>query len=270
MTANTFDYVISGGAAGKSRLNILASVMEPYTRALLTRLGVAEGSVFLDNGCGGGNVAVMVARMTGPTGRVDAIDFDEEIIRLAELDRQQEQLNHLSFHVKSSYDLEERDTYDFSYARFLLSHLKQPLDALMRMKAAVKPGGTVIAEDVHFSGHFCYPENDAFEKYLEYYSEVVRVKGGNAELGPMLPGLFHQAGLQDIGFDVIQPCFSKGDGKWMSYITMMRIKDAVLTAQLAEEGEVDGVMHQLEAFTAREDTIVSLPRIFRVWGTRAG
>jgi len=270
MTENTFDYVISGGAAGKSRLNMLASVMEPYTHDLLTRMGVQQGSVFLDNGCGGGNVAIMVAKMTGDTGSVTAIDFDEEIIRLAEQDRVQEQLHQLTFLARSSYDLSYSNTFDFSYARFLLSHLKYPLEALLRMKEAVKPGGKVIVEDVHFSGHFCYPANAAFDRYLDLYAAVVRQKGGNAELGPALPGMFRKAGLQQIGFDVIQPCFGSGDGKWMSYITMARIKASLLQEQIAEEGEINSVLQQLEMFTAQEDSIVSLPRIFRVWGVKEG
>ncbi len=268
MPANTYDYAISGGIEGKSRLNILASILHPYTQTLLEQMGVQPGAAFLDSGCGGGNVAIMAAKMVGNEGKVTAIDFDPDIIRLAEIDRAQENLGNLSFHVKSSYDIDYSNVFDFSYARFLLSHLKDPLAALLRMKEAVKPGGKIIVEDVHFSGHFCYPHHDSFAHYLELYTAVVSQRGGNAELGPELPGLFRQAGIGEVGFDVIQPCFDHGEGKWMGYITMARIRDAVIQAKLADTQELDRLLQQFEEFTSRPDTILSLPRIFRVWGIK--
>jgi SAM-dependent methyltransferase len=210
----------------------------------------------------------MAAKMVGSTGTVTAIDFDPEIIRLAEIDKAQEGLDHLSFHVKSSYDIDYSNVFDFSYARFLLSHLKDPLAALHRMKEAVKPGGKIVVEDVHFSGHFCYPHHESFARYLELYTAVVSQRGGNAELGPQLPGLFQQADIREVGFDVIQPCFDHGEGKWMGYITLARIRDAVIDANLADTRELDRLLRQLEEFTSRPDTILSLPRIFRVWGVK--
>ncbi len=268
MSANTYDYAISGGIEGKSRLNILASVLHPYTQTLLEQMGLQPGAAFLDSGCGGGNVAIMAAKMVGSTGKVTAIDFDPEIIRLAEIDREHEKLEQLSFQVKSSYDIDYNNVFDFSYARFLLSHLKDPLAALLRMKEAVKPGGKIIVEDVHFSGHFCYPRHDVFSRYLELYTAAVAHRGGNAELGPELPGLFHRAGIKDVRFEVIQPCFDQGEGKWMGYITLARIRDAVVEAQLADTQELDRLLQQFEEFTSRPDTILSLPRIFRVWGVK--
>lgn len=268
MTSNTYDYAISGGTEGKSRLNILASILHPYTHKLLEQMGVKPDAHLLDSGCGGGNVAIMAAKMVGANGSVTAIDFDPEIIRLAALDRDREQLNNLSFHTKSTYDIDYQNIFDFSYARFLLSHLKSPLAALIKMKDAVKPGGRIIVEDVHFSGHFCYPHHEAFSRYLDLYTQVVGHRGGNAELGPEIPGLFHQAGIEQVGFDVIQPSFDQGEGKWMAYITLARIREAIIHAHLAEVAELDNLLQQLEKFTSRSETIISLPRIFRVWGTK--
>ncbi len=266
---NTQGYAISGGSEGKSRLNLLASVMQPYTEALLQNLGLGSGANFLDNGCGGGNVAMMAAQIVGETGSVTAIDFDPEIISLAENDRKQAGIEHLSFQVKNAYELDFESQFDFAYARFLLSHLKNPLQALQRMRKAVKPGGKIVVEDVHFSGHFCYPANSSFDQYLNLYSQVVARRGGNADLGPQIPELFRQAGIEDVGFDVIQPCFDKGEGKWMGYITLMRIREAVLEARLLDVKQWETLIGQFEKFTSRNDSIISLPRIFRVWGTRS-
>jgi ubiquinone/menaquinone biosynthesis C-methylase UbiE len=63
MQQNT--YAISGGKEGKSRLNILAAAMQPYTQAWLMNAGITTASNFLDAGCGGGNVALLVTKLAG-------------------------------------------------------------------------------------------------------------------------------------------------------------------------------------------------------------
>lgn len=266
--ANTFDYVISGGAKGKSRLNLLASVLEPYTKELLASLGVKDGVSFLDNGCGGGNVSVMVGKMAGEKGRIMAIDFDEEILGLAKNDAENEGLRNISFRSLSAYELPFENEFDFAYARFLLSHLGNPFTALQKMVESVKPGGTIIVEDVHFSGHFSYPVNEAFNQYVRWYTEVVKQKGADAETGSKVFSLFKEAGIKDVGFNVIQPVFHTGDGKWMAYVTLDRIKDTLIQTGIATADDISHILKELEIFTRDENTIISLPRIFRVWGKK--
>ncbi len=155
------------------------------------------------------------------------------------------------------------------YARFLLSHLQRPAEVLLNMVRAAKTGGRVVVEDVQFSGHFCYPSSVAFNRYLELYAGLANQRGQNPEIGPALFGMFKQAGITDVGFDVIQPAFSSGAGKQMAYITLDRIKEAVISEGLAGAAEVAQILTQLKAFTRDEQSIISLPRIFRVWGVKA-
>jgi SAM-dependent methyltransferase len=268
MSSNTSGYVIIGGADGKNRLNLLSSIMQPFTRELLERSGIGSGAHVLDMGCGGGNVSLMVARMVGPEGRVLGIDFDPEIIRLAEQDREAEGIQQLDYLIRSADEIDYRNAFDFVYARFLLSHLSNPLVALQRMYDAVKPGGKIIVEDIHFSGHVCYPPDESFQQYINLYQQVVARRGGDAELGPKIPGLFGEVGIQDVNFDIVQPCFKEGDGKWIGYVTFLRIRDALLGTGLVSHDSWESIAQQMEAFTQRQDSIISLPRIFRVWGTK--
>ena len=76
------DYVIRGGAQGRERLRILARVLHSSTAALFERLGVGDGMVCLDIGCGGGDVTLELARRVGPRGRVVGADIDETTLAL--------------------------------------------------------------------------------------------------------------------------------------------------------------------------------------------
>jgi hypothetical protein len=42
----------------------------------------------------------------------------------------------------------------------------------------------------------------------------------------------------------------------------------MLTAGLASSKELEDIQTELEAFTQRQDTTISMPRIFQAWGRR--
>lgn len=264
----TQNYIISGGAEGKNRLNILSGILHEHTKSVLERNGVATGISFLDVGCGGGNVSVMAAQMIGNNGRITAIDFDEEIISLNRKDAETMGVPNISYHAMSAYDIGFHNEFDVAYTRFLLSHLQEPLKVLEKIVHSLKPGGRIIAEDVHFSGHFCYPQCSAFDRYVQLYTTAGLQRGQNPEIGTALFSLFKEAGVKDLHFEVTQPAFHTGEGKWMAYITLDKIKDVVIQQGLADATEVNNILSELEAFTKDESTIISLPRIFSVWGVK--
>lgn len=76
-------YAIRGGHEGKKRLDLLAQVMLPTTAQSLDRVGLILGMKCLDAGWGSDHVALLMASMLGPDGRVIGTDTDEEILALA-------------------------------------------------------------------------------------------------------------------------------------------------------------------------------------------
>ncbi len=63
----TSEYILRGGVEGRERLRILSRVMRPSS---LQRAGIRPGMACLEIGCGGGDLAFDMARMTGPSGTV--------------------------------------------------------------------------------------------------------------------------------------------------------------------------------------------------------
>src|SRR5260370_40916636 len=56
------------------RLSRQAQAYEPFTRQLFLQAGIAPGMRVLDVGCGGGDVALLVADLVGPGGGGVGID----------------------------------------------------------------------------------------------------------------------------------------------------------------------------------------------------
>jgi len=259
-------YAIRGGNEGKERLDVLARVLLPTTTQLVERVGLTNGMKCLDVGCGGGHVTILMAGIVGPEGRVIGTDTDAEILALAREDAKAAKITNVDFQQQNACACLWHNEFDVAYARFLVSHLDEPENCLAAMAEACLPGGTIVIEDTDFAGSFCYPACTAYERYKELYQELVQRRGGDSNIGPKLPGMLRRAGINDIELNVIQPAHMHGEGKLMAPLTMSRISDALTTEGLATEIEAQQILTELNDVAADSETMISLPRIFQVWG----
>ena len=80
--------------------------------------------------------------------------------------------------------------------------------------------------------------------------------------------MFKKAGFKEVKFNLVQPTFIEGEGKSIASITLEKIRNAVLEQGLSSFDEIDGVIAELKKLAHNPKTIISLPRIFQVWGTK--
>lgn len=197
-------YAIRGGQEGKRRLDLLAEIVRPTTLRLLQDLGVSHGGRCLDVGCGGGHVTVDLAKLIGPEGRVIGVDFDPEIVELAGQGARAAGVENVQFRVGDARTF-EGSQFDVVYARFLLSHVERSREVLVHLSGLIADGGTLLVEDVDFSGCYCYPSDPDYDQFLRLYRAVVAAYGGDANIGRQLSILLGETGLRDIGWNVFQP-----------------------------------------------------------------
>jgi SAM-dependent methyltransferase len=261
-------YVIRGGLEGRERLRVLARVMWPTTSALLSRVGIDPAARCLDLGCGGGDVTVELARLA-PEGLAVGVDLDETKIELATADAANAGVRNIDFRVDDvMVSPVDDERFDVVYARFLLTHVPDPAKALANISARLAPDGVLVVEDIDFTGHFSQPDSAAFRRYVELYTGAVQARGCDPNIGPRLPGLLADAGLAELGMNVVQPAGFAGEVKLIGPITMEAIADAVLAAGLASAEELAEIVDELYAFANTEGTVMSLPRIVQAWGRR--
>jgi hypothetical protein len=130
----------------------------------------------------------------------------------------------------------------------------------------LKPGGVLIVEDIDFSGHFCYPHSPAFWRYVEWYTKVVQGRGAGPNIGRRLPALLYDAGLSQLGMNVVQPAGFSGEVKLLGPLTLEAIAEAVLAAKLATADELNQTLDDLFAFANADLTVLSVPRVVQAWG----
>lgn len=264
-TVSAPSYIIRGGIAGRERLRILSRVMRPTSLALLQRAGLQGGMQVLEIGCGGGDLAFDIARVVGSSGGVLGTDIDQTKLDLAAREAAELTLTNIGFQLANIMESAPAGNFDLIHARFVLTHLTNPAQALAHMRAALRPGGIVVLEDIDFRGYFCYPDCAALWRYVALYTETTRRRGVDANIGPRLPVLVSEAGFQDLQLNVVQPSGIEGEIKLISPLTMENIADAVVAEGLATAQEIDHIVADLYKYAETPGTLGCMPRIFEVW-----
>ena len=258
-------YALRGGVPGRERLRVLARVMRPTTQALFDRLGVGEGMRCLDVGCGGGDVSLDLAALVGPSGRVVGVDVDPAKVEIARAEAAECGIGNAEFRAADVRTL-AGEAFDVVYARFLLSHLPDPASAVASFRRRLRPGGVLIVEDTDFDGYFVHPPSPSFDRFTELYRAVVRGRGGDPCIGPRLPRMLADAGLAEVGADVVQPMGTTGEVKLVNLLTMQNVADAVVADGLASAEEVDHIVTDLRAFADDRTTFAGVVRVIQAWG----
>lgn len=260
-------YAIRGGEAGKRRLDVIAAMAWPATRAVLERADVAPEADCLDVGCGGGHVTIELARMAA-AGRTRGVDVDAGVIALARADAATAGVTNVVFEVGDARS-PGNGPYDVVYARFLLSHLPCAADVVRELVGRLRPGGVLVIGDIDHQA-FSRPRSAAYEEYDALYTELIRRRGGDPEIGFSLPGMLQDAGLSGIDTDVAQPVFLSGPAKRIHCTTLENVIPAAVAENLVTEQDAADLLARMEAVTAEPRTLVAMPRIVHAWGRTPG
>lgn len=186
------------------------------------------------------------------------------IVRLAIDEAQRLGVNYVRYEVGNVTELVvEPKTYDIVYARFVMSHLARPDLMLTRIATWIRPGGSLVIEDVDIPGAVCTPASPAFDRANDLMARAMRRSGGDPELGRQLPVLLGQAGFDDVATTVVQPGCLDGDAKQIQLLTLITITEALNELDIATPSEIEQVRTELAAFVERPDTYATTARIFQ-------
>lgn len=243
-------YVLRRGRIGALRLQVLGQAAARATAALLDRLPWQSHWRALDVGCGIGLVTRELARRgAGAVG----------------LDNQAENAEFVRGDARRLGDfLKER--FQVVYARYLLSHLRDPHEVVAAMVERLTPGGYLVLEDIDFPGHTCDPPCEAFDSYLKLYQELVQRRGGDACLGRRLWRLVD--GLEIVHSGVSLSLFRDGPEKRVAELTLAHIAAGLVEYGLADRAQLAVWLHQLRQFR-RGPSQISLAPTYQVVARRA-
>jgi SAM-dependent methyltransferase len=156
------------------------------------------GSLVLEAGCGVGAQTVTLAS-NSPGASIVAIDISESSVAQAERKARAAGLTNVRFQQGDIFHLTfAPKSFDHVFVCFVLEHLNEPSVALQRLKAYLRPGGTLtVIEGDHGSAYF-HPDSDAARAAIHCQVELQARAGGDALVGRSLYPLLVGAGYSDV------------------------------------------------------------------------
>ncbi len=165
--------------------------------------GFPPGTSVLEIGCGVGAQTLTLAERS-PGAALTCVDISPESLDQARRRAIAAGFEGITFVQADVFDLPaahgplSAGRFDHVFVCFLLEHLADPATALVKLRAMLKPGGTItVIEGDHGSTYF-HPDSQAARKAIACQVSLQCLAGGDALIGRRLYPLLIRAGYRDV------------------------------------------------------------------------
>lgn len=177
---------------------------DAFTAFLVERLRPRVGNRILDVGCGTGSVELRLSRLRIP--QVIFIGIDHVVDRTIVAERTTDGHNlRASFAAADAARLPfPEGTFDSTFCVAVLQHIRNPVGALTEFARVTRSGGRILAVEPDNASRYWYSSApagmDAYGAGLRFFEALAAVRGesGDPRIGPQLPTLFVEVGVEPI------------------------------------------------------------------------
>ena len=262
------DYLLGSTDAEHERLIRQAIRLAPVTERFFREAGIGSGQRVLELGSGVGDVAMLVARIVGPSGEVVAIERDARTISRARARAAEAGLHNIDFVQTDIAEYSTDFSFDAGVGRYILQFLPDPVATLRSVAEQIRPDGIVAFQEgswapfVLLSAHL-----PLWSAAVALLHEAGARSGVNMEMGPALHKAFQEAGLpaprmrleMELGHD---PDFTR----WVSD-SLRSVLPQIQKLNLSHEalGDLDTLQERLQNEVAMSNTVVPWIGLVAAW-----
>ena len=190
------EYPLGYTTAEQERLIRQAALFAPITERLFREAGIGLGQRVLELGSGMGDVAMVVARLVGPTGEVVGIEREASSIARAEARATEAGLRNVRFIQTDVNQVVSDKLFDAAVGRFILAFLPDPASVLHSISRLVRPGGAVAFQEPSWIPFLALGVRlPLWYRVLTAIHLIFLRSGANPEMGLGLHAAFQEAGL---------------------------------------------------------------------------
>ena len=120
-------YALGSTDAEHERLIRQAARLAPITEQFFREAGIGPGQRVLDIGSGVGDVAILAARLVGPSGEVMGVERDTRSVARARARMAEAGLRNVSFTQSDVNQIQSSNPFDAAVGRFILMFVPDPV-----------------------------------------------------------------------------------------------------------------------------------------------
>ena len=211
---------------------------------------VQAGMTVLDVGCGTGAITAGIAERVGSSGKVVGIDRDEPLLAIARKDHAH--LPQLTFEAGDALTLHYENRFDIVTASRVLQWVSDPGAAIIRLKAALKPGGMLVVLDYNHDQNSWDPAPPtAFQDFYQSFLSWRAANQWDNRMAEHLPALLKTTGFTAIEISPSDEVAVRGEAAshiWAHVIET--IGEKISQAGFYEAANLPLVKQEYEAYLA--------------------
>ncbi len=181
---------------------------ESFTNFLKDTLQPRSGRRILDVGCGTGTAEVQISRLRLTQVDLFGVDLLPDRVKAAHGAARAHNIR-AGFAAADACALPFADaTFDSSFCVAVLQHIGDVPRAVRELARVTRPGGRVLAVEPDNSARYFYSSSaegmEANEAAGHFFAAIAQARGeaGDPRVGPRLPTLFAQSGIEPLGVNL--------------------------------------------------------------------
>jgi ubiquinone/menaquinone biosynthesis C-methylase UbiE len=268
---STSNYALGYTNLEHDRLIRQAARIAPITERLFRDAGIGPGQRVLDIGSGVGDVAMLAARMVGPSGEVVGIERDASSITRAKARVADAGLRNVTFTQTDVNQIVSDKLFDAAVGRFILMFLPDPASALRSLSKLVRPGGVLVFQEPTWIPFLASAAHlPLWSSVLAAIHQTFQRSEVNPEMGPALYRMF-----QDVGLPAPTMHMETAMGSDVSFTRLISDLLASLrplalqhNVSLNKVGDFDTLSDRIQAEVAAANNAVSFVPMVGVWSRK--
>ena len=251
------DYPLGNTDAEHERLIRQAARVAPVTERFFREAGIGLGQRVLDLGSGVGDVAMLVARLVGPSGEVVAIERDPKSIAKARARVTEAGFHNVSFNESNVDEILAVKPFDAAVGRFILMYLPDPVAALRSISQAVRPGGVFVFQEPCWVPVLAHLASLPLWFATASLIDKTMRASANHDMGTELYHTFVEAGLPEPAMRMELPVGKEPYLAQWYHDTLCSLRPQMEQLHLPIEslGSLDTLVHRLQAEVAESKTV---------------
>src|SRR2546427_12690712 len=267
-TSPTPHYALGSTDAEHERLIRQAARLAPFTERFFRDAGIGPGQRVLDIGSGVGDVAMLAAKLVGPSGEVVGVERDAGTIARARTRVAEAGLHNVRFTQSDVSQLPGGKPFDAVVGRFILMFLPDPLAVLRSLTPLVRPGGVVAFHELSWAPFLLLASRlPLWFAATSLIHETFRRSGANTEMGLALYQIFQQAGLPAPTVTLEMPLGNDPEFiRWVPDVLASLLPQVrQFNLQLELLGDLNTLRERLQAEVAASNSVVTWMAMVGAW-----
>jgi len=270
MSGQSDPYILGGTQTEQERLVAQAAEFEVQSRWLLDQIDIQPGWRAVDIGCGPIGILNLLSERVGKTGSVVGLEREQRFVTMARAEVVQRGLSNVEVVQGDALNTGlPKAEFDLVHERLVMINVPNRKALLSEMISLLRPGGTIILEDVDDISYTCVPPHPSWAILLNVFHVTFHANGGNAFIGRELAGYLRDAGIKNIRVKIHVGTASASEYRRTHLLSLLDVlHDKIINSDALTETQLSEHRAALLNHLKNPDTLLIDKLLVQAWGQK--